>query len=81
LLTLRLVLHRLRTDPDQAYDLPVLAYGDARDIIEDADLVIQAVRGDSPGLWHLINELAQSIEGELEADDAAAAEEAPEGDE
>jgi hypothetical protein len=32
LLTLRLALDRIRTDPDQAYDLLVLAYGDARDI-------------------------------------------------
>jgi hypothetical protein len=47
--------------------------------IEDADLVIEAVRGNTPDIWHLVNELAQSIEGELEADDAAAEEEA--GDE
>ncbi|HZS02205.1 MAG TPA: hypothetical protein VFE37_26040 [Chloroflexota bacterium] len=80
LLTLRVAMECLPTDPDRAADLLALAHADARQIIEDADLVIQAVRGNSPVLWQMLNELAQSIEGELEADDAAAEDEAGDGD-
>jgi hypothetical protein len=69
LLTLRHVQRVLRTDPDSAVDLLALAHADARQIIEDADLVVKAVRGNSRGLRKLLNDLAESIEGELDADD------------
>jgi hypothetical protein len=71
LLTLRHVQRVLRTDPDLADDLLSLAYMDARQIIEDADLVIRAVRGKPSGLRKAAHSLAESIEGELEGDDAA----------
>ena len=71
LLTLRHVHRVLRTDPDLAEDLLTLAHADARQIVEDADLVIKAVRSNSPGLRKLVNALAESIEGELDADDDA----------
>jgi hypothetical protein len=71
LLTLRHARRVLRTDPDLAADLLTLAHADARQIVEDADLVIKAVRGNSPGLRKLGNDLAESIEGELDADDDA----------
>ena len=69
LLTLRHAQRVLRTAPDLAEDLLTLAHADARRIIEDADPVIKAVRGNSPGLRKLVNDLAESIEGELDADD------------
>ena len=71
LLTLRHVQRVLRTDPELAQDLLTLAHADARQIIEDADLVIKATRANSPGLRTLVNDLAESIEGELDADDDA----------
>src|SRR5919199_689777 len=71
LLTLRHAQRVLRTDPDVAHDLLTLAHADARQIIEDADLVIKAVRGNTAGLRKLVNDLAESIEGELDADDDA----------
>ena len=71
LLTLRHVQRVFRTEPVLANDLLALAHADARQIIEDADLVIKAVRGNSPGLRKLVNDLAESIEGELDADDDA----------
>ena len=71
LLTLRHVQRVFRTEPDLATDLLALAHADARQIIEDADLVIKAVRSNSPGLRNLVNALAESIEGELDADDDA----------
>ena len=40
LLTLRWALRVLRTNPEVAEDLLVLAHADARQIIEDADKVI-----------------------------------------
>ncbi len=70
-LTLRHAQRVLRTDPDLAADLLTLAHADARQIVEDADLVIKAARGNSPGLRKLVNDLAESIEGELDADDDA----------
>ena len=45
LLTLRHAHRMLRTDPDLVDDLLSLAYMDARQIIEDADTVVRAVRG------------------------------------
>ncbi len=71
LLTLRHVQRVFRTEPDLAADLLALAHADARQIIEDADPVIKAARGNSPGLRKLVNDLAESIEGELAADDEA----------
>ena len=71
LLTLRHARRVLRAEPGLAEDLLALAHADARQIIEDADLVIKAVRGNSPGLRKLVNALAESIEGELDADDDA----------
>jgi hypothetical protein len=78
LLTLRLTMEVLRTNPDQAMDLLALAYGDARQIIEDADNAIVAIRSNSPVLWQMVNDLADSIQGEIEADDDAAEAEVPE---
>jgi hypothetical protein len=78
LLTLWLTMEVLRTNPDQAIDLLALAYGDARQIIEDADKAIVAIRSNSPVLWQMVNDLADSIQGEIEADDDAAEAEAPE---
>jgi hypothetical protein len=75
LLTLRHAMKVLRTDPDLAASLLGLAHADARQIIEDADLVIKAVRGDTPALWRMVSDLAESIEGELDADDSADEEE------
>ena len=54
-----------------------LAHADARQIIEDADLVIKAARSNSPGLRKLVNDLAESIEGELDAYDDAEESEVP----
>jgi hypothetical protein len=71
LLTLRHARRVFRTDPELAYDLLALAHADARQIVEDADLVIKAARDNSPGLRKLVNALAESIEGELDADDDA----------
>ncbi len=71
LLTLRYAHHVLRTDPDLADDLLSLAYMDARQIVEDADTVIKAVRGRPSALRKAAASLAESIEGELEGDDAA----------
>ena len=71
LLTLRHAQRMLRTDPDLANDLLTLAHADARQIVEDADLVVKAVRGNSRALRKLVNDLAESIEGELDADDDA----------
>ena len=71
LLTLRHAQRVLRADPDLANDLLTLAHADARQIIEDADLVVKAVRGNSRGLRKLANEFSESIEGELDADDDA----------
>ena len=81
LLTLRHVQRVFRTEPDVATDLLALAHADARQIIEDADLVIKAVRGNSPVLRKLVNDLAESIEGELDADDDADEREPAEDDE
>ena len=69
LLTLRHAQRMLRTDPDLAHDLLTLAHADARQIVEDADLVVKAVRGNSRAVRKLVNDLAESIEGELDADD------------
>ena len=69
LLTLRHAQRMLRTDPDLANDLLTLAHADARQIVEDADLVVKAVRGNSRAVRKLVNDLAESIEGELDADD------------
>ena len=71
LLTLRYAHRMLRTDPDLVDDLLSLAYVDARQIIEDADTVIRAVRGRPAALRKAASVLAESIEGELEGDDAA----------
>ncbi len=71
LLTLRHAQRMLRTDPDLANDLLTLAHADARQIVEDADIVVKAVRGKSRALLKLVNDLAESIEGELDADDGA----------
>jgi hypothetical protein len=71
LLTLRYAHRMLRTDPDLADDLLSLAYMDARQIIEDADTVVKAVRGRPSALRKAAASLAESIEGELEGDDAA----------
>ena len=71
LLTLRHAQRMLRTDPDLANDLLTLAHADARQIVEDADLIVKAVRGNSRALRKLVSDLAESIEGELDADDDA----------
>ena len=71
LLTLRHVQRVLRADPDLAEDLLSVAYLDARQIIEDADEVIRAIRGRPSALRRAAASLAESIEGELEGDDAA----------
>jgi hypothetical protein len=71
LLTLRHAQRVLRTDPDLAEDLLSLAYLDARQIVEDADTVVRAVRGRPSALRKAAGSLAESIEGELEGDDAA----------
>ena len=76
LLTLRMALRILRDDPDRAEDLIALAHGDARQIVEDADNLIKAVRSNSPALFHMINDLAQTIDGELDADDVPGEEDA-----
>ena len=81
LLTLRHVQRVFRTEPVLANDPLALAHADARQIIEDADLVIKAVRGNSPVLRKLVNDLAESIEGELDADDDADEREPAEDDE
>src|SRR3954471_3111489 len=70
LLTLRHIQRILRDDPDTAFDLLSVAYLDARQIIEDADMVVRDVRGQRAGQRKLVASLAESIEGELEADDA-----------
>jgi hypothetical protein len=51
LLTLRHAMKVVRTDPDLAECLIALAHSDAHQSIEDADLLITAVRGDLPSLW------------------------------
>jgi hypothetical protein len=71
LLTLRHIQRILRDDPDTASDLLSVAYLDARQIIEDADTVVREVRGQRSSQRKLVAALAESIEGELEADDAA----------
>ena len=71
LLTLRHIQRVLRADPDLADDLLSVAYLDARQIIEDADEVITAMRGRPSALRRAAASLAESIEGELEGDDAA----------
>jgi hypothetical protein len=71
LLTLRYAHQLLRSDPDLADDLLSLAYMDARQIIEDADTVVKAVKGRPSALRKAAASLAESIEGELEGDDAA----------
>ncbi len=71
LLTLRHIQRVLRTDPDLADDLLSVAYLDARQIIEDADETIKALRGRPSALRRAAASLAESIEGELEGDDAA----------
>ena len=81
LLTLRLAQQVLRTSPELAEDLLSLAHLDARQIIEDADHVIKAARGNTPALWTMVNSLAESIEGELDADDDADEREAHEDNE
>lgn len=70
LLTLRHIQRILRSDPDTASDLLSVAYLDARQIIEDADAVVREVRGQRSSQRKLMAALAESIEGELEADDA-----------
>src|SRR3954470_24250367 len=70
LLTLRHIQRILRSDPDTASDLLSVAYLDARQIIEDADIVVRDVRGQRSSQRKLVAALADSIEGELEADDA-----------
>lgn len=71
LLTLRYVQRVFRSDPDLADDLLSLAYMDARQIIEDADEVVRAVRGRPSALRRAAASLAESVEGELEGDDDA----------
>lgn len=71
LLTLRYVQRVLRSNPDLAEDLLSVAYLDARQIIEDADEMVKAVRGRPSALRRAASSLAESIEGELEGDDAA----------
>ena len=71
LLTLRHIQRVLRTDPDLADDLLSVAYLDARQIIEDADEVIRELRGRPSALRRAAASLAESIEGELEGDNAA----------
>jgi hypothetical protein len=71
LLTLRHIQRILRSDPDTAFDLLSVAYLDARQIIEDADSVVREVRGQRAPQRKLMTALAESIEGELEADDHA----------
>jgi hypothetical protein len=71
LLTLRHIQRILRSDPDTAFDLLSVAYLDARQIIEDAETVVQEVRGQRSSQRKLMAALAESIEGELEADDHA----------
>ncbi len=71
LLTLRYAQRMLRTNPDLAEDMLSVAYLDARQIIEDAAVLVKGVRGKSTGQRKMANALAESIEGELEADDAA----------
>lgn len=71
LLTLRYAQRVLRSDPDLAEDMLSVAYLDARQIIEDADEVVKAVRGRPSALRRAAASLAESIEGELEGDDAA----------
>ena len=84
LLTLRHIQRVFRADPDLADDLLSVAYLDARQIIEDADEVITAMRGRPSALRRAAASLAESIEGELEGDDdadeqaALAADEVPE---
>jgi len=71
LLTIRHIQRVFRSDPDLADDLLSVAYLDARQIIEDADEVVNAVRGRPSALRRAAASLAESIEGELEGDDAA----------
>jgi len=71
LLTIRHIQRVFRADPDLADDLLSVAYLDARQIIEDADEVVNAVRGRPSALRRAAASLAESIEGELEGDDAA----------
>jgi hypothetical protein len=71
LLTIRHIQRVFRSDPDLADDLLSVAYLDARQIIEDADEVIRAIRGRPSALRRAAASLAESIEGELEGDDAA----------
>jgi hypothetical protein len=78
LLTLRLAIQVLRSEPELAEDLLALAHSDARQIIEDAHNAIVAIRSNSPVLWRMVDDLAESIKGEIEADDDAADVDAPE---
>ena len=71
LLTLRHIQRVLGSDPDLAEDLLSVAYLDARQIIEDADEVVRAIRGRPAALRRAAASLAESIEGELEGDEAA----------
>jgi len=71
LLTLRHIQRVFRSNPELADDLLSVAYLDARQIIEDADEVIRAVRGRPSALRRAAASLAESIEGELEGDNAA----------
>ena len=71
LLSLRHTQRMLRTDPDLAHDLLTLALADARQIVEDADVVVKAVYSNSRVVRKPVNDLAESIEGELDADDDA----------
>jgi hypothetical protein len=81
LLTLRHIQRILRSDPDTAFDLLSVAYLDARQIIEDADMVVREVRGQRAPQRKLMAALAESIEGELEADDQVDDDEGPDDDE
>src|SRR5215213_7248432 len=76
LLTLRRAHQVLWTNSELAEDLLALAHADARQIIEDADNAIVAIRSNSPVLWQMGNDLAEGIKGEIEADDYAAEAEA-----
>jgi hypothetical protein len=71
LLTLRHIQRVLRTNPDLADDLLSVAYLDARQIIEDAEETVRSMRGRPSALRKAVQGLAESIEGELDGDDAA----------
>ena len=71
LLTPRNISRVSRAEPGLADDLLTLADADAWQIIEDADLDITAAHGNRLGLRKLVNDLVESIAGELDADDDA----------